>query len=275
LLLVLDSQHALQDEKLDKLSRSNREIVAAVSVKFGTLQSTINDYKTKSDRDDTKRHAETIAAILTTCGGETRTITGSSAAIFSTELSSSQRIATTFKETSKSDPLNENRLGIETQEFTDFTQQVLNAFHFQIISDLRAAIPVPHTDTFSWIFESPKANDRPWDSMDDWLKRGKGCYWLNGKSGSGKSTLIKFIEGNDRTRVALKQWAGSLKLITGSFFFWYAGTVMQKSQAGLLRTLLLDVLHNNRNWYLPCFPRHVDQFFPISTRRKSSFRLWN
>ena len=41
---------------------------------------------------------------------------------------------------------------------------------------------------------------------------------------------------------ALVMWAGETSLATASFYFWDAGTAMQKSQQGLLQTLLYEVL---------------------------------
>ena len=38
------------------------------------------------------------------------------------------------------------------------------------------------------------------------------------------------------------QWAGTKPLITASCFFWTPGAELQKSQIGLLRTLLVELL---------------------------------
>ena len=53
---------------------------------------------------------------------------------------------------------------------------------------------------------------------------------------------MKYLHINPRTTEALLEWSGSSDLIVASFFFWYAGTSLQKSQAGLLRSLILQVL---------------------------------
>jgi NACHT domain len=80
-----------------------------------------------------------------------------------------------------------------------------------------------------------------------WLKTGSGVYWINGKPGSGKSTLMKHIYDDERTRLYLKEWAqiGDSKhvpLVIASFFFWNSGTMEQRSQIGMLRALLFQVL---------------------------------
>ena len=67
-----------------------------------------------------------------------------------------------------------------------------------------------------------------------------GLYWATEKPGSGKSTLMKFLVGHEMTYKLLSQWAydhGS-ELVLASHFFWNTGTHIQKSQDGLLRTIL-------------------------------------
>ncbi|KAK0710649.1 hypothetical protein B0H67DRAFT_601622 [Lasiosphaeris hirsuta] len=69
-----------------------------------------------------------------------------------------------------------------------------------------------------------------------------GAYWIEGKAGSGKSTLMKYLLNRDETAQLLNQWAGDKELFTGSYFFWSMGTSLQKSQDGLLRTILFQLL---------------------------------
>ena len=63
-----------------------------------------------------------------------------------------------------------------------------------------------------------------------------------GKPEFGKSALMKFLASHLSTREALLQCAGTNKLIIANFFFWNGGTQMQKSQEGLLRSLLFEIL---------------------------------
>ncbi|KAK6210810.1 hypothetical protein LQW54_005858 [Pestalotiopsis sp. IQ-011] len=65
---------------------------------------------------------------------------------------------------------------------------------------------------------------------------------LDERPGSGKSTLMKFACTQDVTTDALSEWAGSDTLHTASFFFWNQGFEMQKSKAGLLQSLLYQLL---------------------------------
>lgn len=53
---------------------------------------------------------------------------------------------------------------------------------------------------------------------------------------------MKYLWEHQRTQRCLEKWAGSAKLVTASYFFWSAGSKMQKSQEGLLQSLLYQVL---------------------------------
>jgi hypothetical protein len=72
---------------------------------------------------------------------------------------------------------------------------------------------------------------------------------ISGKPGSGKSTMMKYISDNPRIAVALQEWSpkshpdkSSRPPITASYFFWINGSAIQRSQEGLLRSILFDLL---------------------------------
>ena len=83
-------------------------------------------------------------------------------------------------------------------------------------------------------------------SFAEWLEYGHGVFWIAGKAGSGKSTLMKFLEDDPDTQGYLKRWAKDMALISASYFFWNSGDELQKSSAGLLRSLLHFVLSHNK-----------------------------
>lgn len=75
-----------------------------------------------------------------------------------------------------------------------------------------------------------------------WLRSGSGTYWITGKPGSGKSTLMKFVHTHAITAQALQEWTGAeVRLITASHYFWSAGSDLQKSQEGLVRSILEQI----------------------------------
>lgn len=59
-----------------------------------------------------------------------------------------------------------------------------------------------------------------------------------------------------RTRNELQVWASGKELVFASFFFWNAGTNMQKSQEGLLRTIMYEILRQHPTLIPMLFPDH-------------------
>jgi hypothetical protein len=116
-------------------------------------------------------------------------------------------------------------------------QYILGSLRFKAMSARLSRIQEAYGTTFSWIFDSNCDA-----GFTDWLHNDRGIYWITGKPGSGKSTLMKYLYKEQRTRTALRAWAGSSKLVMAGFFFWSVGTPMQKSQEGLLRCLLFEIL---------------------------------
>ncbi|KAI0454426.1 hypothetical protein F5B21DRAFT_475338 [Xylaria acuta] len=97
-------------------------------------------------------------------------------------------------------------------------------------------IPRAHKNTFHWAFED--------SHLSNWLCSGNGVFWISGRAGSGKSTFMKFLADHSRTRELLVRWADSKELVVAAHYFWSAGTTMQKSQQGLLQSLLFDIFRN-------------------------------
>ncbi len=120
------------------------------------------------------------------------------------------------------------------------TEALLGSLYFEVISDRLQEIPEAHRQTFNWIFQDPKETKGSWSSFKDWLMDGSGIYWVKGKAGSGKSTLMKFLVEDKRTKMLLLD--ESRPVTVANFFFWNAGGDLQKSKAGLLRSLLHQCL---------------------------------
>lgn len=98
-----------------------------------------------------------------------------------------------------------------------------------------------HESTFRWIFRG--SSNPSHVQFRQWLEHGQGLFWINGKAGSGKSTLMKYIHQQQGIlRNLLGYWGGARELVIASFFFWHAGTTLQKSFEGVLRSLLNQAL---------------------------------
>jgi energy-coupling factor transporter ATP-binding protein EcfA2 len=99
--------------------------------------------------------------------------------------------------------------------------------------------------TFQWVFSKPSNSTQVWSDFAAWLRSDDKLYWITGKAGSGKSTLMKHLIHHHTTRKCLSEWAHARErkhLITASFYLWNAGTEIQRTQEGLLRTLLYQAL---------------------------------
>ncbi|KAK7905356.1 hypothetical protein LTR67_000077 [Exophiala xenobiotica] len=103
------------------------------------------------------------------------------------------------------------------------------------------AISERHAETFSWIFEERRTKTSPWSSFPAWLRSGTGIYWIHGKAASGKSTLMKYVTLDTKTAKHLRKWAGDRPLITAHFFCWNLGMELQKTQAGLVSSLVHQI----------------------------------
>jgi hypothetical protein len=157
----------------------------------------------------------------------------------------------------------EEKKYVEQQRQLDETADLVVLGHLNFASKnvRRDEIHDAHRTTFSWIFKDPEIvrasgdvaeNTRPWNNFVEWLKRGKDIYWINGKAGSGKSTLMRYIVENAETFEHLREWADPAELRVASFYFWHSGLPEQRSQSGLFRSLLYEILCQR-----PDLVRHV------------------
>jgi hypothetical protein len=135
----------------------------------------------------------------------------------------------------------------------DTAQKILKSLRFSTMKVRHSKIAGAHRNTFRWMFEKP-TNLRLQVKYGEWLRSDDPIYWISGKPGSGKSTLMKYLVSEERTRAHLQSWASPKNLVIASFFFWIAGTEMQKSQKGLLQSLLYEVLRQCPNLIPPTFP---------------------
>ncbi|KAJ5906713.1 uncharacterized protein N7473_003629 [Penicillium subrubescens] len=104
------------------------------------------------------------------------------------------------------------------------------------ISKAHQSLIDAHKSTFDWIFT------KPGPGFVDWMSTYGGIYWINGKAGSGKSTLMKYILESRVLRRTLSASDSSCQWAIAGFFFWSGGSQNQRSQAGLLRTILYQLL---------------------------------
>lgn len=116
---------------------------------------------------------------------------------------------------------------------------IQDALRFREESFRQYALNDAHNRTFDWAFEP---SDNVHASLVDWLSHGSACFWISGKAGSGKSILMKYVSQHTGLAPALYVWAGRRNLVLSEHYFWYAGTTLQKSHEGVLRSLLRQIL---------------------------------
>ncbi|KAI0414392.1 hypothetical protein F5X98DRAFT_377847 [Xylaria grammica] len=125
--------------------------------------------------------------------------------------------------------------------------ELCDSLWFRKIDQRQSEIKEPAPSTLDWLFESisdeHSSLDVTWSNFKQWLREDTSTYWISGKAGSGKSTLIAHIVNDPRTLEELDVWSNGHKLEILSFFFWRAGSQIQNSVSGLLRSLLYQLCH--------------------------------
>ena len=143
------------------------------------------------------------------------------------------------------------------------TRLVLRSLGYEDMAARYSRIQKAHTDTFEWVFKRQDIH------FGSWLESASthGVFWISGKAGSGKSTLMRYLYEHQKTRDALHTWAGSQeRLVIAGHFFWAAGTEKQKSQEGLLRSLLHHILRQRPAWIPLICPSHIKESFDFGVR---------
>ncbi|KAK4035203.1 hypothetical protein C8A01DRAFT_18092 [Parachaetomium inaequale] len=137
----------------------------------------------------------------------------------------------------------EHAIADAAQEAIDrkFQDRILEMLWFRTMTAREEEIKPAHAKTLDWALEPPEGKGQ-WHDMSKWLRSGEGMYWVSGKAGSGKSTLMKRLSRHRRTRELLTEWASGGPCNLVSFFFWSLGTLEQKTQEGLSRSLLHQIL---------------------------------
>ncbi|KAH8819892.1 hypothetical protein F5884DRAFT_28946 [Xylogone sp. PMI_703] len=128
--------------------------------------------------------------------------------------------------------------------------EILQSLHYKSIMARHSKIVAAYKKTFEWIFDAenlPPCDFRSKIGFSKWLRCQNGIFWVSGKAGLGKSTLMKYISDDLRMMTSLYDWAGISNIFTASFYFWNAGTDMQKSQQGFLQSMLFEILSNVPN----------------------------
>lgn len=231
---LLGSQEA-QEAILSKNTSDIVEVLAIFQKQTQAALSRTESLLTPREGHLTKLYEDVLGVVLTMRGGEKRRFMQGS----TDGMSQSDQVALRLMPDAES-----SSTEVTVNEFSPSSVQrlILRSLYFRQIMDRFDIVDSPYAHTYDWIF-SDSGPDRPWSSFPQWLGAvGSGCYWISGKAGSGKSTLMKYICQDTRMRPLLDPWVRGRRLITASFFFRGAGSELQRSQEGMLRSLLFKIL---------------------------------
>ncbi len=145
---------------------------------------------------------------------------------------------------------------------------VLELLRYTAIDHRRGNIEQTFDSSCRWIFEKPP-NDE-WVDLPEWLAAGAGIYLIAGKEASGKSTLMKYIFTRPQTIERLTSWQQSDRLAVAAFYFWRSGTRLERSEEGLLRSLLYSVLNQQPQLMPNVFPKEWSMFYASASNDSST-----
>lgn len=156
---------------------------------------------------------------------------------------------------------------------------ILESLAYKSMHDRESQVTEAHAKTLDWIFDDSTIDQslrqKFRDSFTAWLDGSElgPIYWITGKPGSGKSTLVRFLSQHPVALHLLRKWAGKKTISTAGFFFWTSGSRQQRSQTGLLRYLLHQLLSSDPDLVEKAFPSLWTQLRQMTTKERVNFAL--
>ncbi|KAF5534117.1 hypothetical protein FMEXI_11463 [Fusarium mexicanum] len=156
---------------------------------------------------------------------------------------------------------------------------ILESLSYKSMHDRESQVTEAHAKTLDWIFDNSPI-DQPLrqnfrDSFVSWLSTTElgPIYWITGKPGSGKSTLVRYLSQHPVALYHLRKWGGKKRVNTAGFFFWTSGSQQQRSQTGLLRYLLHQLLSFDPELTEKAFPDLWSRLRHMTTKERVNFAL--
>ncbi|KPM43280.1 hypothetical protein AK830_g3266 [Neonectria ditissima] len=156
---------------------------------------------------------------------------------------------------------------------------LLESLAYKSMLDREDEVTEAHGQTLEWIFDDTVLSDTHQNDFSSqftsWLRTPSlgSIYWITGKPGSGKSTLMRFLSQHPVSMDHLQHWAGSHPVCTAGFFFWTSGSQEQRSQTGLLRYLLHQLLSANPELMPSTFPELWHKLRHMTTKERINLSL--
>lgn len=155
---------------------------------------------------------------------------------------------------------------------------ILDALAYKSMYDREDDVADASGSTFDWVFteEGPSTNEANMKlSITNWLSTEESgpIYWITGKPGSGKSTFIRYLYQHHQTDHYIQKWANGREIAKAGFFFWTSGSREQRSQTGLLRSLLHQLLSENHHFIASSFPGLWARLVDMPTKDRIKLNL--
>lgn len=113
-------------------------------------------------------------------------------------------------------------------------KELLNRLRFSQLDARLASLRKAQIKTCEWV--TRRSDYEKWLVSDN-LEGNDGFFWIKGNPGTGKSITMKFLY-----QTTQKQFKRTQEKVVLSFFFNARGNDMEKSTAGLYRSLLFSLL---------------------------------
>lgn len=164
---------------------------------------------------------------------------------------------------------------------------ILEGLVYKSMHDREEEVTEAYASTFDWVFadnqtdKGSEGNDTGGGgrvmkhSLRKWLTTTESgpIYWITGKPGSGKSTFIRYLYQHEATTGCLEGWSGGEPFLVAGFFFWTSGSREQRSQTGLLRSLLHQFLSAHPDYIATSFPTLWEKLRTMPTKERIQLRL--
>ncbi|KAM7212421.1 hypothetical protein V8F06_012190 [Rhypophila decipiens] len=171
-------------------------------------------------------------------------------------------------------------LNLDYQTGTEIVaeREILSILRFKSMNDRYLSLEEAHRGTFTWINDPAAAATLHGDyTFLKWLESNHSSYWVSGKLGSGKSTLMRYLCDLPAVKTTLTRWANSRghsenQLVIPRYFFWSSGRDnLQKSQEGLLRSLMYQILERRPDLIKHTFPDQCGGYTISGGLRRDEF----
>ncbi|KAJ4144473.1 hypothetical protein LMH87_003354 [Akanthomyces muscarius] len=159
---------------------------------------------------------------------------------------------------------------------------ILEGLAYKSMHDREDEVTEAYASTFDWVFAADQQQQQPSGggrimkhSLKRWLSTTESgpLYWITGKPGSGKSTFIRYLFQHKETTTCLQAWSADQPCLVAGFFFWTSGSREQRSQTGLLRSLLHQFLSAHPDYIAASFPTLWAKLRTMPTKERIRLRL--